>query len=333
MQSARIEVLSHDLAPGVDAEGYSTTGSGERGLQGREDPVGIDKAMLSGVCSTRINIKPHDLAAIVDAEGLSGVRARIRVGEGEFQGREDAGGIEKAMPSTLGEIEVLPHDLALIVDAEGGGGNGASERDIQGRKDPVGIDKAMPSVRIELAPHDLALIVNAENLGEQGAGEGDFQEREDTGGVEKAMQFDLIGVVPHNLASTVDADGSCTNRVGERDINRGVGIRGVLGRDKGTEQDTQGQHNRQQHAVHGKPSFDSWEIRSAHTGVAGRTYLSAWRKYSTIDACSRYNLSGLIAASFLLVLLELLGLKQVFCVNSAVVKVALDRDTSHDTRR
>jgi hypothetical protein len=38
-------------------------------------------------------------------------------------------------------------------------------------------------------------------------------------------------------------------------VKRHQGIRGVLGRNNSTEQDTEGQHSQQQRAVHGKPSF------------------------------------------------------------------------------
>jgi hypothetical protein len=47
-----------------------------------------------------------------------------------------------------------------------------------------------------------------------------------------------------------------------RHINGSVGIRGILSHDNSTEQDTQGQHNQQQHAVHGGSSFCAWSVHN-----------------------------------------------------------------------
>src|SRR5262245_64493483 len=47
-----------------------------------------------------------------------------------------------------------------------------------------------------------------------------------------------------------------------------------------------------------------YAIRSAHTGAAGRTYLSERRKSRTIDTCGGYSLLGLVAVSLLWVLGE-----------------------------
>jgi hypothetical protein len=62
----------------------------------------------------------------------------------------------------------------------------------------------------------------------------------------------VIEVVPHDLALIVDVISYSSQSIG--DIDGGEGIRRRLGSDKGTEQDTQGQHGRQQRAVHGRPS-------------------------------------------------------------------------------
>jgi hypothetical protein len=79
-------------------------------------------------------------------------------------------------------------------------------------------------------------------------------------------------------------------------IAGGEGRRGGMGRDKGTEQDAYGQHSRQQRAVHGKPSFGSWDR------VRTRTYLTGRRKYSTIETCGGSRRCWRLAASLPLVL-------------------------------
>jgi hypothetical protein len=55
----------------------------------------------------------------------------------------------------------------------------------------------------------------------------------------------LIPVKPDDLAAIIDRPKHSVRGASEGDIDGGKGILGILGRDKSTEQDTQGQHSRQ----------------------------------------------------------------------------------------
>src|SRR6266404_6329111 len=99
-----------------------------------------------------------------------------------------------------------------------------------------------PRDRISEVSHDLAAIVDAKGGGDRGAEDIELDE----GGAisHKAMQPTSreITEVSHDLAAIVDPVGPAVDS--SWDIDGREGIRGGLGRDKGTEQDTQGQHSR-----------------------------------------------------------------------------------------
>jgi hypothetical protein len=87
--------------------------------------------------------------------------------------------------------------------------------------------------------------------------------------------------VAYNLAHRVDPNGH--GGYGAGDIEGREGIRGVLGCDQGTKQDTQGQHSRQQRAVHDGPSWLSMGGEPEHEDRVGQPYPTERIKYRVID--------------------------------------------------
>ena len=171
-RSSGIEVLPHDLAVIVDAEGGGELGSA-REIDGGENALLVQQKAMG--CSSVIVDSTHNLATVVDAGwvGYCGTRGVDR-GKDTFVEH-------KPMEHSFG-IEVAADDLVPIVDLVGRGSRGAWN--IECGERILVEEKTTQRSGIDVAAHNLATVVDvggrasreAEGICSRGAGDIDRSE-------------------------------------------------------------------------------------------------------------------------------------------------------------